>query len=209
LLPAKPLMEGLRMNLHLSVLLTLEEDRRLSSLQRLDVGLPLSSLKRASEDVKEGKTHLINGAQAHAPLNAPSASTLKRDGQNRTYSDGINDNWSLTVRRLLQPSEIAALSPRIAITFAAGIRPIISWPKRYYETSAFQRVGSPSRIFSAVKMLWVAMTLCVISIGLAFKITHAAVRIQAERSNQLQYRIPEGPTSDWPDVPARRVKSSH
>lgn len=44
-----------------------------------------------------------------------------------------NDNWGLHGRKLLRPEEVATMNPRLAITFTAGIPPILTWLPRYYE----------------------------------------------------------------------------
>ncbi len=50
-----------------------------------------------------------------------------------TQSTNSNRNWQQVGRKLLKPEEVLALSPRVAITFAPGIRPICTQLLRYYE----------------------------------------------------------------------------
>jgi type IV secretion system protein VirD4 len=52
----------------------------------------------------------------------------------RGRSTGTSDNWGQQTRRLLKPEEVIALSPREAITFAAGVPPIRTRLVRWYET---------------------------------------------------------------------------
>jgi type IV secretion system protein VirD4 len=52
-----------------------------------------------------------------------------------SYSTNTSDNWAQHGRKLLQPSEVAGLDPRIAITFLPGTPPIWTYLVRYYEKS--------------------------------------------------------------------------
>ncbi|HEX4610856.1 MAG TPA: type IV secretory system conjugative DNA transfer family protein [Urbifossiella sp.] len=54
-------------------------------------------------------------------------------GGSAGYSTGGNTSWSQTARRLLQPSEVAALDPRVAVCFHPGVSPIATTLCRYYE----------------------------------------------------------------------------
>jgi type IV secretion system protein VirD4 len=64
-----------------------------------------------------------------------SSSNSSGQSSNSTYgrSWNANANWNQAARKLLQPSEVAALSPRVAITFTPDIPPIWTILVRYYE----------------------------------------------------------------------------
>ncbi|MCE9566238.1 MAG: type IV secretory system conjugative DNA transfer family protein [Planctomycetes bacterium] len=65
--------------------------------------------------------------------NSGTSRQSSKDGSNTSYSQGSNEGFQPCGRRLLQPSEVAQLDPRIAITFTPGCRPIATWLSRYYE----------------------------------------------------------------------------
>jgi type IV secretion system protein VirD4 len=50
-----------------------------------------------------------------------------------SYSRTSSSNWQPQARKLLKPEEVMALSPRVAITFTPGMRPICTTLLRYYE----------------------------------------------------------------------------
>jgi type IV secretion system protein VirD4 len=51
----------------------------------------------------------------------------------RGWSRNRNRNWQQQARKLLKSEEVMALSPREAITFTPGVRPIFTRLLRYYE----------------------------------------------------------------------------
>jgi type IV secretion system protein VirD4 len=59
----------------------------------------------------------------------------------RSYSENVTESWQQQARRLLKPEEVMALSPREAITFAPGVRPIRTTLLRYYEEPRLGRRG--------------------------------------------------------------------
>ncbi len=59
----------------------------------------------------------------------------------RSYSENVTESWQQQARRLLKPEEVTALSPREAITFAPGVRPIRTTLLRYYEEPRLGRRG--------------------------------------------------------------------
>ncbi len=74
-----------------------------------------------------------------------------------SYSHNDSDNWQQSGRKLLKLEEVMALSPRTAITFTPGSRPICTTLTRYYE-------GHPSlwRSFKrAARTLGIAIVLLV------------------------------------------------
>jgi len=56
-------------------------------------------------------------------------------GENRSqsYTYGANSGWQQAARKLLQPSEVMQLDPRVAITFTPGMPPIATYLTRYFE----------------------------------------------------------------------------
>lgn len=65
-------------------------------------------------------------------------------------SDNVTESWQQQARRLLKPEEVMALSPREAITFAPGVRPIRTTLLLYYEEPRLgRRSGWLARIATA------------------------------------------------------------
>ena len=60
-------------------------------------------------------------------------STSMSSADNSTVSTSTNKNWQQLGRKLLKPEEILTLNQRIAITFVAGLPPICTVLRRYYE----------------------------------------------------------------------------
>ncbi len=65
--------------------------------------------------------------------NSTSSHQASPQGGNTSYSSGTNEGFQQHGRKLLQPSEVAALDPRVAITFTPGVPPIATWLVRYFE----------------------------------------------------------------------------
>jgi type IV secretion system protein VirD4 len=94
-------------------------------------------------------------------------------GDSRTYAEtqsygtsrNGNANWQLSGRKLLKPEEVAALSPRIAVTFAPGVPPIWTTLTRYYEKSG-DGAGS---FLLAVQVLFFSTLLFIASAFVAYK----------------------------------------
>ncbi|MDY3551478.1 type IV secretory system conjugative DNA transfer family protein [Gemmata sp. JC717] len=63
------------------------------------------------------------------------SNSTNEPGYSKSYSTSwnTNRNWNQMARRLLKPEEVATLNPRIAVTFAPGVRPICTALTRYYE----------------------------------------------------------------------------
>ena len=118
-------------------------------------------------------------------------------------SVNANDNWNQQVRKLLKPEEVVALSPRVAITFTPGVRPICTQLVRYYEEP---RLGMPpgivKRSLSACGTLLLAMVLCVLLLGLAARVRYVAIRDQIEKREAALQRYEQRMLRNrQPDVP--------
>jgi type IV secretion system protein VirD4 len=69
---------------------------------------------------------------------------------------GQSKSWSQHGRNLLNPDEVLALPPRAAITFVAGMRPIMTQLIRYYEEPWLWKKG---RRRTGLKVMWVLLAL--------------------------------------------------
>lgn len=129
-------------------------------------------------------------------------STQWSQGSNQTSRGGgtsfnANDNWQPQGRKLLQPSEVVALSPRTAITFTPGVPPIVTRVSRYYEEFVVTpRPGFIKRAWAAAHTLMIATILFAMAVGLAVWVTQRVMEYQT---------IPQTPTLqfDRPDVPVK------
>ena len=74
-----------------------------------------------------------------------------------TYSSNSSKNWSQMGRKLLKLEEILSLDERLAITFVAGQRPILTRLDRYYEK------GSSKRQLSGSDVLVFSLFICLIT----------------------------------------------
>jgi hypothetical protein len=113
-------------------------------------------------------------------------------GTSRTWSSGGNQssgggsssyngsaNWNQQVRKLLQPSEVVALSPRLAITFTPGVPPVLSYLQRYYEKGFLQNYpGRLRRSANACNALLTGAFLCALAVGLAVVATQREMEMQ-------------------------------
>jgi type IV secretion system protein VirD4 len=132
-------------------------------------------------------------------------------------SSNSNDNWQQHAHKLLKPDEVMALSPRTAITFTPGCRPIVTTLLRYYEEKNLTRPRS-GRFMAAVKTLacsflaalYGTVTVVVVSV-LAWSFSHV-------KSNAGVLRGTEGHGWGWNQqshpgrngrtVPARDARGS-
>lgn len=88
-----------------------------------------------------------------------------------SYSTGLNESFQQHGRKLLQPSEVTALDPRIAVTFAPGVPPMATWLVRYFEHDfrAERGIGpwkaafDTACLFACVVVLAVMVTAAVVS----------------------------------------------
>lgn len=91
-------------------------------------------------------------------------------GQNSTtWSRNSNDNWSQLGRRLLKPEEVAALDPRLAITFTPGVPPIMTRLVRYYEKGFL--VSRFTRFRQALRILILCLIFFAMALIMAYGIT--------------------------------------
>lgn len=120
-----------------------------------------------------------------------------------SWSQNTSDNWQQQARRLLKPEEVAALPPRVAITFTPGVPPIRTSLLRYYEDP---RLGIPpgnlKRAFDACRAVTLAASLFVMSLLLAGWVTQ---RLMEERTGQPRAAQQSYPQDllrrEQPDVP--------
>lgn len=103
--------------------------------------------------VKSGGTNTGGSTQVNSP--EPSSS--------RTESWGANDNWQLHGRPLLKPEEVIALNPRIAVTFAPGVRPICTALTRYFEPGKAE--SRWTRLRTAAEVVTTAVLMLLIALG--------------------------------------------
>ena len=89
-----------------------------------------------------------SGGSTHGRSNQTAA-----QGGSHGASTSAADNWSLTARKLLQPSEVLALDPRRAVVFAPGRKPLLTWTDRYYEHA----IDGATRLGLAVRVLALAL----------------------------------------------------
>jgi len=89
-----------------------------------------------------------------------------------TRSWNENREWNQQARQLLKPEEVQTLPPRLAITFAPGVRPILTSLIRYYEE---KRLGRSLRLHGGALGFVGAAVRCVVCLGFAVFLTAAAV----------------------------------
>jgi type IV secretion system protein VirD4 len=87
--------------------------------------------------------------------------------QSTTSSGGSSSNWQLQPRKLLKPEEVAALPPRVAVTFAPGVPPVMTRLGRYYEEPATGRPSAWRRFLAGLGTLGMSAVLCAAAVGLA------------------------------------------
>lgn len=125
-------------------------------------------------------------------------------GNQESWSHTSNENWQQQARRLLKPEEVAALPPRVAITFTPGVPPIRTWLLRYYENPGLGLPpGSVKRAFDACRTLTLTSLLFVVSLLLFGAVTERAMEERtglraAQRYQQTLFRRGQ------PDVPVHR-----
>lgn len=93
------------------------------------------------------------------------------------WSKSRNRNWNKQKPALMTPDEILSASPRQAITFAPGMRPILTHLLRYYEeTQLFRRTGWFWRQWYGLQALTRSAALCATSLVAAVGLTQVAQR---------------------------------
>jgi type IV secretion system protein VirD4 len=93
---------------------------------------------------------------------------------------GSNDNWQQHARKLLKPEEVIALSPRTAITFTPGVRPVWTHLLRYYEE---KRASFVSVAISELRVLAFGVGFLIYAIVLMV-LTFAMKHLVEERNEQ-------------------------
>jgi type IV secretion system protein VirD4 len=87
-------------------------------------------------------------------------------------SDSSSSNWQQMARKLVKPEEVMALDPRMAITLAPGMPPIMTRLARYYEEPKLgRRPGWLRRSFTACCILAASLVFCVAAVGFAAVLT--------------------------------------
>jgi type IV secretion system protein VirD4 len=110
-------------------------------------------------------------------------------------SHNSNENWQQQVHKLLKPDEVMALSPRTAISFTPGYRPIWTTLLRYYEEKNLTRPRS--QVVDAVRAL--ACSLLAV-LGGAVMVLFVSVAIGGfanVKSNAGVFRGTEGHGWEW------------
>jgi type IV secretion system protein VirD4 len=83
-------------------------------------------------------------------------------------SSNSSSNWQQQARKLLKPEEAMALDPRLAITLAPGMPPILTKLARYYEEPKLgRRPGWIKRSFTACCILAASFVFLIAAIGAA------------------------------------------
>ncbi len=132
------------------------------------------------------------------------------EGNSWSRSDSSNDNWSQQARRLLKPEEVAALSPRMAITFTHGVPPVMTRLIRYFEyrPKAWQSLASKAlaatkrppfgrTAVALVAQLLIAVPLAVITVATsaaAIDRIEEAIDAAEQRRNAVPASDPEPQT---------------
>jgi type IV secretion system protein VirD4 len=99
-----------------------------------------------------------------------SRSPNPQGGTSCSHSTSTNNNWQQHGRKLLMPTEVIGLHPRVALTFTPGRPPISTWLTRYYEND----FGAPTGL-SPAKMIFDTACLFISTLALAAMFTAAMV----------------------------------
>jgi type IV secretion system protein VirD4 len=76
------------------------------------------------------KTIVVDSGSTSSGYSSPSG--IGAHGHS-TSSSNSSRNWSQMGRKLLKPEEVLSMDERLAVTFVAGQRPILTRLERYYE----------------------------------------------------------------------------
>jgi type IV secretion system protein VirD4 len=117
-----------------------------------------SSAEYISSRIGE-QTIVVDSGSTGSGYSSPSG--LGAHGQS-TSSSNATRNWSQMGRKLLKPEEILAMDERLAITFVAGQKPILTRLERYYEKANVRRQMSWTGTLIISFMLCMIMTNCVL-----------------------------------------------
>lgn len=110
-------------------------------------------------------------------------------------SDNSSSNWQQQARKLLKPEEVIALSPRDAITFMPGVRPIYTTLLRYFEEKHLGQIPSRFAQFrAACWMLTISTMFCAEFLAVATAMTLVISRETQENQSAtampLEYQPP-------------------
>ena len=92
-----------------------------------------------------------------------SSQSSQQGSDTQSYSWGSSNNWQQAARRLLQPPEVTALDPRVAITFHPGVPPIATWLVRYYEKN-FMTENGIGVLRAAFETLCLFLSVCALAV---------------------------------------------
>jgi len=110
--------------------------------------------------LKSGGTNTGGSKQSNSP--EPSSS--------KGESWGESENWQFHGRALLKPEEVIALNPRLAVTFAPGVRPICTALTRYYEGPAGKAPSRLTRLRTAAEVWVTAVLMLSITLGVCWAV---------------------------------------
>jgi type IV secretion system protein VirD4 len=99
-----------------------------------------------------------------------------------SHSTQGSDNWGQQARRLLKPEEVAALSPRIAITFTPGVPPVWTTLIRYYEEKLPTAVGM---IWERLVIFARSVVFLLVALGLAWMVEETVSKHHAMPGQRL------------------------
>jgi len=86
-----------------------------------------------------------------------------------TSSNNSSRNWSQMGRKLLKFEEILSMDERLAVTFVAGQKPILTRLERYYEKGSAKRQLSWSAALVISFMICLILTNCVLEMSKLLK----------------------------------------
>lgn len=132
------------------------------------------------------------------------SSTPQGGQQGSGGSETSSSNWAQQARKLLKPEEVMTLDPRLAITLAPGMPPILTRLARYYEEPKLgRRPGWLRRSITACRILAASLVFCVVAVGLAAVLTFTIQNVErlpgADWVPRQQFPIFD---QRRPDVPA-------
>jgi type IV secretion system protein VirD4 len=150
----------------------------LSNVSQIFFGVnDLETAKLVSERLGK-ETIVVNSGGESTSTQTSTQSGAGGGSSSVSTTRGDNSNWQQSPRELLQPDEVMALDPRVAITFTPGVPPIWTRLVRYFEPGFASRVR-PS--WSGVKLFCRALALFVLFAAVAFG---SVVFFQEQRSPQ-------------------------
>jgi type IV secretion system protein VirD4 len=160
-----------------------------------DVGLPGGAGTADYISARLGeKTIVVNSGGSSSGQSSQWSNGGNQSSRGGGTSSNDNSNWQPQARKLLQPSEVVALNPRVAITFTPGVPPILTWLPRYYEKS--QQNIRPGLV-AGFGMLVFAALLLVYTGLMAATVTRKALELHKQNQEQnWQFYQPGVPAGD-------------